>query len=336
MKINVNNSEINRVFEGLSLDYRIIAPVRKALKGTMSDTDAIRYEEVTRFEEIEFKDKAQFSAKEVLQPITQVLFYFTEDEYKMPAADQKKILLFLRACDVHALDRFDQVYLGNGPVDPYYKQIRDRVEIAVIGCEHSYRNCFCVSMETNKAQGYALGVQPREDGANLEVVSESLQRAFAHVTTEEVTFELPFVTENVTKVTLPQNLDGQSIAQKDVWREYDSRCVACGKCNFVCPTCTCFGMQDIFYKDNENTGERRRVWTSCHVDGYTEMAGGHGFRKKHGDRMRFKTLHKVHDYNKRFGKHMCVGCGRCDDACPSYISFSSCVNKLSDLEKEAK
>lgn len=337
MKLRVNNTDFNRVFAQLSEEYRIIAPVRKPFRGTMSDTDAIRYEEVKTIEEIEFKDKAQFSAKEVMQPITQVLFYFTEEEYKMPAADQKKILLFLRACDIHAIDRFDQIYLDNGPVDPYYKQIRDRVKIALIGCEHSYRNCFCVSMGTNKADSYAMGIQPTADGVNLDLIEADLIEAFSTVIgAETVEFDVPFVTENVTKVTVPENLDGQGIAEMDIWREYDSRCIACGKCNFVCPTCTCFGMQDIFYKDNENTGERRRVWTSCHVDGYTDMAGGHDFRKKNGQRMRFKTLHKVHDYNKRFNKHMCIGCGRCDDACPQYISFSTCVNKLSDLEKGEK
>ena len=88
-------------------------------------------------------------------------------------------------------------------------------------------------------------------------------------------------------------------------------------------------MQDVFYKDNEENGERRRVWASCQVDGYTDMAGGHLFRKKNGEKMRFKVMHKVNDFNRRFGYHMCVGCGRCDDACPQYISFSHAVNKLS-------
>lgn len=337
MKLRIRNSDMNIVFETLSSTHKIMAPVRKPLRGTMSDTDAIRYEEVKTIEAIEFNEKAQFSAKEVLQPITQVLFYFTEDEYKMPGAEEKRILLFLRACDVHALDRVDQIYLENGPVDPYYKQIRDRVDIALIGCEHSFRNCFCASMGTNKTDEYAIGFKPVEGGVMVHVQDNDLGTVIkTSARGESADFEMDYVTSNDTEVNVPENLDGQDVATKDIWREYDSRCVACGKCNFVCPTCTCFGMQDIFYKDNENTGERRRVWTSCHVDGYTDMAGGHGFRKKHGDRMRFKTLHKVHDYKKRFGKHMCVGCGRCDDACPSYISFSSCVNKLSDLEKGEK
>ena len=56
-----------------------------------------------------------------------------------------------------------------------------------------------------------------------------------------------------------------------------------------------FSMQDIFYKDNEKTGERRRVWASCHVDNFTVMAGGHEFRKSKSERMRFKVMHKVYD-----------------------------------------
>lgn len=334
MKLQMSQDALNKAFESLKDSYRFMAPVRQPLRGTMSDTDAVRYEEITRFDQIEFDTKAQFSAKEIFQPITQVLFYFTEEEYKVPAAEDKKILVFLRACDIHAVDRVDTIYLENGPVDPYYKQIRDRVEFALIGCESSFRNCFCVSMGANKTDNYALGIKPEGDGVCLDVKSDSLKVAFKTQNHEVADFEMDFVTENNIVVETPENLDGQALADHDLFREYDSRCVACGKCNFVCPTCTCFAMQDIFYKDNANTGERRRVWSSCHVDGYTDMAGGHGFRKKYGDRMRFKTLHKVHDYNKRFGEHMCIGCGRCDDACPSYISFSNCVNKVTNVAKE--
>ena len=94
-------------------------------------------------------------------------------------------------------------------------------------------------------------------------------------------------------------------------------------------------MQDIFYRDNPKAGERRRVWASCQVDGYTDIAGGISFRKKQGDRFRFKVMHKIYDYEKRFGYPMCVGCGRCDNICPEYISYSNCVNRLAKEEEEA-
>jgi anaerobic sulfite reductase subunit A len=87
-------------------------------------------------------------------------------------------------------------------------------------------------------------------------------------------------------------------------------------------------MQDMFYTDNGSAGERRRVWASCMVDGYSDVAGGGSYRKKNGERMRFKALHKIYDHTKRFGRPMCTGCGRCDDVCPEYISFSGLINKL--------
>ena len=53
--------------------------------------------------------------------------------------------------------------------------------------------------------------------------------------------------------------------------------------------------------------------------------------------MRFKVMHKISDFKKRFGYNMCTGCGRCDDACPEYISFSNCINKLSaELKRISK
>ncbi len=52
--------------------------------------------------------------------------------------------------------------------------------------------------------------------------------------------------------------------------------------------------------------------------------------------MRFKTLHKVFDYRARFGENMCVGCGRCDDVCPEYISFSRIINRLGEAMEEVR
>ena len=76
-------------------------------------------------------------------------------------------------------------------------------------------------------------------------------------------------------------------------------------------------------------GERRRVWSSCMLDDYCTVAGGHNVRAKAGDRMRFKAMHKLFDYNARFGKgNMCVGCGRCDMRCPKDIHFSETIERM--------
>ena len=332
MGIKMSVTTFDETLKKLSEKYKIYAPATLAGMNTFSDTELIRYEEVKSITEIEFEKKAQYSAKEVVMPITQTLFYFTEDQYIEPKVDEKKVLLFLRSCDIHSIKRLDEIYLKNKFSDKYYKVLRDKVKFVLIGCEHSFENCFCVSMECNTTEDYSFYVKPVGQEILLDIKDEEFKDIFQG---EPIAVKPGFVSENRVKVSVPEGL-GVKVFDHPMWREYDSRCIACGRCNFVCPTCTCFTMQDIFYKDNKKNGERRRVWASCHVEGYTEVAGGHGYRKRNGDRMRFKTMHKIHDFKKRFGYHMCIGCGRCDDVCPQYISFSNCINKLNDVVKEVE
>ncbi|WP_372713452.1 anaerobic sulfite reductase subunit AsrA [Ilyobacter sp.] len=326
MKISLDKTSFNKGLEVLKENYRIFAPKEFAGEGRFSDTDLVKYSEIDSIDEICFDKKSEFSPKEVMLPMTQTMFYFTEKEYKMPDIDEKGIIVFLRSCDLHSVKRVDEIYLRNRYEDIYYKRTRDKVKFIVMGCPTSFENCFCVSMGTNKTDDYHMGLNLNQDSVELHIKEEEFKEVFSG---EESDFNIRFAEENKVKVNVPENITLNEVKDLELWREYDKRCVACGKCNFVCPTCTCSTTQDIFYSENENTGERRRVWASCHVDGFTDMAGGHAFRQKHGDRMRFKTMHKISDFKRRFGYHMCTGCGRCDDVCPEYISFSNCVNKLS-------
>ena len=332
-KLSLEN--MNKALKELSKDYMIYAPKLFEGKGIYSDTDRIRYGEVERVEDIVFDQKSHYSFKEALTPITETLFYFTEDEVKEADKPDRGALIFLRSCDLHSLKRLDEIYLNNKYEDYYYKRLRENTKFILMGCESSFDNCFCVSMGTNKSDNYDSYVKVADDMVYIDNKCEELGKVFTKGGVETTEVVPDYVLENDVKVKIPDNLS-LDVMDASMWKEYDERCIACGRCNFVCPTCTCFTMQDIFYTDNGKAGERRRVWASCHVDGYTDMAGGHSYRKKNGDRMRFKTLHKVYDYKKRFGDHMCTGCGRCDDVCPEYISFSNCINKLEDAMKEVE
>ena len=332
MGYQISKDKAAILFQQWAEKYDIFAPVVMEGEGCFSDTDIIRYGKVKRLEEIEWKKKSDYSFKEVLFAINETLFYFTEDQTTIPKGPEKDILIFLRACDMHAVKRLDEIYLKNGFEDFYYARIRQRAKFILLGCESTCDSGFCVSMGTNKAEAYDAYIKVSDDVVSMELKWDALM---ADVNDAEVVDVIPdYVIENKEKVTLPKNLSNE-IFQKEIWKEYGDRCIACGRCNFVCPTCTCFTMQDIFYKDNAKVGERRRVWASCQIDGYTEMAGGHGFRKTQGERMRFKVMHKIYDYEKRFGYPMCVGCGRCDDVCPEYISYSNCVNRLAKEEDKA-
>lgn len=325
MKISMNNVSFNESLKKLEKKYKIYAPKLFPFAGRTSDTDLVRYAEVSTIEEMVFDKKSDFSPKEILLPQNETMFYFTEKEYKEPDIEEKDTLVFLKSCDLHSVKRFDEIYLKNKFSDIYYAQRREKIKFVIVGCKTGFDSCFCVSMGTNIPENYSMGINIRDNEVELEILDEELKASFNG---EEKNFKIDTVTKNKIELNIPDEINLEDVINLDMWREYDKRCVACGKCNFVCPTCTCTTTQDIFYAENENTGERKRVWASCHVDGFTDMAGGHEFRKKHGDRMRFKTMHKIGDFKKRFGYHMCTGCGRCDDACPEHISFSNCIKKL--------
>ena len=329
------SDSLNNIFNKLSDKYYIYAPKVFEGEGTFSEIDVIRYGEISKVEEIVFDKKSDYSFKEIILPITQRLFYFTEDQVTVPKAPEKGAIIFLRSCDLHALKRMDEMYLNNGPEDFYYKRLRENTKFILMGCTDTFDNCFCLDMGSNKSDNYDAYIKVDEDYVFIDSKWNELDELIKEEKFAEENVTPDFVTENKVKVNIPENLDTR-IFNSSMWQEYTERCIGCGRCNFVCPTCTCFTMQDIFYRDNGKVGERRRVWASCQVNGYTDMAGGISFRKPQGDKMRFKVMHKVYDYKKRFGYNMCVGCGRCDDVCPEYISFSNCINKLEKAMEEVQ
>lgn len=332
----IAKENMDAVFASLNRAYDIFAPKVFEGEGCFSDQDNIRYGKVSSLDEIEFEKKSEYSFKEVLLSVQQNLFYFTEDQVTIPGISHKGILIFLRSCDLAAVKRLDQVYLHNGPEDFYYKRLREKAKFILMGCEETCSSGFCVSMGTNQSDNYNLYLKVENGKVFVDCRDEELAGYFtdaqAELQAETAEVKPDYVTENVEKVTLPKKLSNETF-KNPIWEKYGSRCIGCGRCNFVCPTCTCFTMQDIYYQENAKAGERRRVWASCQVDGYTDMAGGHAFRKSQGERMRFKVMHKIYDFEKRFGYPMCVGCGRCDDVCPEYISYVNCVNCLAKEEQ---
>lgn len=323
------------ILGSLRKEYRIFAPVCKKGMGRFTDTDVVCYDEVEDAAKIELEKKSDYAFKEFLTPLSETLFFFTENECKEADLDPKPVLIFLRSCDMHAVKRLDQIYLDNGmEKDWFYQRRRDLVKFVLIGCTKSFANCFCVSMGSNVTEdGYLFSVEPDGDGICTNVLDSSLDPLFSAHAEREKEVVPAHVTENETKVRVPKEVPA-GIIKDPLWDEYTSRCIGCGRCNFVCPTCTCYTMQDVYYTDNGKVGERRRVASSCMVDGYTNVAGGGQYRRTQGERMRFKVLHKIVDFRKRFGYDMCVGCGRCDDVCPEYISYSNIIDKVYKASEE--
>lgn len=339
MGYRLSFKEVNDLFERLKEDYRIYAPKKFEKAGRYSDTDIIKYDEIDKVEDIVYKEKSDYPAKEVITPITQTIFYFTEDEFRESKTDDKKLLIFARPCDINAQERQDKMYLENGPyTDYFYKRMKDKVKFILMECTEGWDTCFCVSMGSNKTDNYSLAVRFEEDELLFDIKDEEFKSYFEDKNRED--FDLQFIEQNEVNVDIPEipNKDVLNKLKKhSMWDEYNKRCIGCGSCTVACSTCTCFTTSDVIYNENINAGERRRIQSSCQPEGleFDVMAGGISFRNTQADRYRFKILHKIHDYKERFGdNHMCVGCGRCITRCPEHISIMATIKKISKALKE--
>ena len=103
----------DEVVLNLGKKYRIYAPVLKAGEGRFTDTDVVRYDFIKEAAEIELEKKSDYSFKEILTPLSQTLFFFTENEVNEADQDISEVIVFLRSCDLNALKRLDQIYLHN-------------------------------------------------------------------------------------------------------------------------------------------------------------------------------------------------------------------------------
>jgi len=133
--------KFNEILKELSSEYIIYAPILIKGGANFSDTDRVRYGQISKVEDIVFDEKSHFSFKEVLLPQSETLLYFTEDEVKEAAPKSKGSIVFLRSCDLHAVKRMDDIYLRNGFEDYYYKRLRENTKFILMGCERKLFLC---------------------------------------------------------------------------------------------------------------------------------------------------------------------------------------------------
>ncbi|MCQ2409379.1 MAG: anaerobic sulfite reductase subunit AsrA [Clostridia bacterium] len=339
MSYKFTKEEAAGLFAKLSEKFDIYAPIRFKDAGRYAETDIIKYGKISSFDEGVYNEKSTYPMKEVLSPIQQALFYFTEDEYRESKCSTKPMLVFARPCDINAMKVQAKIYAGNGGfIDMYYERMRERVHYALLECNADDDTCFCVSMGTNTTDDYDAAFRFTDDAILIDAKDSAFEALVKDG--KACDFKPEFVKENITKVTLPVIEDKETLNKlkaHPMWEQFNGRCISCGACTIACSTCTCFTTRDIIYGDNQEVGERRRVSASCQVDGFTTVAGGGSYRKTAGDKMRFKMLHKFHDYKARFkDSDMCVGCGRCINRCPELISITETLKKMNAALEEIK
>ncbi len=314
---------------GMTREYEVVGPRVKAYLpngkaqfafGPIADASELRLDYNTTI----------LPPKKHLLPQEEVLFTFqTADLKATPQLDsQPRVLLGVHTCDIHALGLLDAVF-ATGQRDEHYLKRRAATLIVGIECltpcdEHS----FCKSMGTLTAdKGFDLHLIDLGDNYAVEVgtaAGEALLSAHGAARDAEANdVELlnRVLSEKWPRFPYRLDLDGSelpslmALSYKDaLWNELGERCLACGSCNLVCPTCYCFNVTDRVTLDGK-TGERVRLWDSCQLDEFARVATGENFRHKRAERQRHRFFRKGKYIFDMHGELGCVGCGRCARAC---------------------
>ena len=119
--------------------------------------------------------------------------------------------------------------------------------------------------------------------------------------------------------------------ESGIWEELGQKCLSCGNCSIVCPTCYCYDVADEVVP-GAREGQRSRSWDSCLYSTHAQVAGGENFRHRRSARIKFRYYHKQRGFVAQYGRPSCVGCGRCISACPVNIDISQVISRLRGVQ----
>jgi sulfhydrogenase subunit beta (sulfur reductase) len=244
-------------------------------------------------------------------------------------APEPRAFIGVRACELAAIGIQDRVFLRSDFADPAYRARRAGMFILAVDCLHPAGTCFCATMSTGpRVTGdFDLCLTELDEVFLLRIGSEAGARAALDLPVEPSTPALAeaamealarAIGQTRSKVDPARCADAVlSNLESDHWESVAGRCLSCGNCTMVCPTCFCWDVTD--QEDIKGTEARRvRTWDSCFNPGYSHQAGGNT-RPSIRSRYRQWLSHKFGNWQKQFGTAGCVGCGRCITWCPAAI-----------------
>ena len=307
----LEKKELDNFINSLMKKNKVIAPVKK---------DVTKFDIIRNPEEIYLKEITLIPLKQFFMPDDETIFKFEKEKIKENTSEKEKTIIFgARKCDLNALQILDKVMFDS-------EFVKKRKNVILIGfyCENPDNYCFCNSMELKDY--FDLFFYPHEDKYYISVGTE---KGLAIVKS------LP----NAKKEIKKEILNSKALRNKEIERNYRNKiwesdaekCLSCSACTVNCPTCNCFDIEDKLNIDLKS-GERKKSQMSCQLKSFSRVAGGKIFRETRLGRFKHFVYHKIVYYRKKFGRYMCVGCGRCLRICPTKIDWVETINLLKDEE----
>lgn len=319
----LKKSDFEAFFNQLQKEYEIIGPVKKG--------NVVKFDTLDSLDDLYFDEQTQYSLRKYFLPDEETVFEFKNNTPYRPKVDVKKRIIFLRPCDANALENIDKVYLDEYP-DENYRKRRENTLLFVFKCTEPYENCFCTCLGTDTTENYDLLFIETRDKYVVKAKGKK-----GHELTEQDLFTT-VLREDKRQLQCNKSIAFRKLEEykeDPAWEEAANKCLNCNGCITVCPTCMCFSIQDEMNPDCKS-GCRKRYWDFCHMKDFTKVAGGLVFRDNKINRFRHRIYHKLKYFKDQTGQHLCVGCGRCINVCPSSLDMVEIVNNLGKKKKNGK
>ena len=309
----------------------VIAPHRKG-------ENSFSYEKVTDPAEVVFDYPRTIQPlKKFFLPPGEVLISFnaSNGEFKSePIPDKKTIFFAVHSYELQAIRRLDYSFMKGNPESNYLKRRENALFIGISFTPDEWHFSKSVGIEIEKLDGFCLFFEPVENGYLVFAVDEDgkeLLNEFGSGVAVDAPLDIEIKQKTFqTKITyhfnrIPQVFE--HVYNSRVWEDVAKKCVGCGTCNLLCPTCYCFDVRDEVELNLED-GKRQRFWDGCMLNTFALVAGGENFRPKLSSRTRHRLYRKFKYITESSGELHCVGCGRCSKYCPAHISIIDIINAL--------
>ncbi len=279
------------------------------------------------------------SAKAFVFPRVEKLFSFLRTKEDVTVQDfdpdriPHRVVLGVRPCDAAGLQSLKSIFEWD-PADPIFEARLQRTTLIGYSCATSDAYCFCTSVGGNPGdtRGSDVLLTRIEEGDYMaEVLTPKGEALIASCPELFESFNGTFEKEKYL-ASVPARFDSASLKGKieaafdtESFDAYALRCIGCGACAFVCPTCACFDIQD---ETRGSKGKRTRSWDTCASKLFTLHTSGHNPRTTQGARWRQRLMHKFSYMPERLDTLGCVGCGRCSRRCPADMNLAEHLSQL--------
>jgi sulfhydrogenase subunit beta (sulfur reductase) len=285
--------------------------------------------------------------KKLLFPPKFSMFHFDEKGYNTDFNSiPKRVIFGLHPCDIKALLIMDEFHAKEFK-DPYYYERRNRTVIIGLSCIPDDK-CFCNATDNETVtEGFDLFLTDLGEfflvwvGSSFgdDLVRECPKLTDVNVGHDDLKKYIEWQKHRSAQFKMQVDLTGmpdivELSYDSPVWEQEGKKCLSCGACTIVCPTCPCFNVIDET-ELGKPKGERVRTWDSCQFREYSLVAGGHNFRDARAERLKLRFTHKLQSFVGKFGKPACTGCGRCIGTCPVDIDIFTMVKHLQGEEDHA-